>query len=591
MNKNYFLLIVTILLSSFSRAQVPVVTAISGPGATCTFPSPATLYNASASNNPTSYSWYVVPSNGVTILNGTTANASISFGGAAGNYTIYCSASNGSGSGSPLSTVVSVFETPSVTFSGNTNLFCQGSSTNLQASPTIYSASSTLSYSWTPSTGLSTTTGSAVVASPQVSTNYTVLLTMGICKNTAQIFVNVNPFLINISPPSVTVCNGSSANLSASGSTSYTWSTGANSASINVLPTVSTNYSVFAIDTNGCPGSKAVAVTVDNTCSDVWPGDANSDGVVNSSDILELGYYYLGTGPARSVTGNNYTPHFASNWSGIISNGKNRAHADCNGDGVINLADTVAIYNNYLMTHAFRTSSSTGDAITLLSNTSNMVKPGEWNKLDIVLGEENSQVNIYGLAFDINYDETMIETGQAYVKFTPSFLNNNNQNVEFRKVDANLGKIYIADIRTDGAEVSGNGKIGEFYFKVKPSLSEGVVINMSISNTQKARHDHSLEPLSGNLLPLSVNKNPVSVGKIFATGFNMFPNPVSDKLIIQTGTADETNYTITDISGRVVLNGTFIKTATISTSGLAAGSYNIRLNSVSGTSTHKLLVK
>ena len=568
MNKNYFLVLFCLFIGLTGSAQVPVISGITGASVSCASPGPASVYNASASNNPTSFTWYVSPANAFISNNGT-ANASISFNGLAGTYTVYCYASNSSGNGPVSSIVVNVFETPTVTFSGNTNLFCQGSSTNLQASPTIYSASSTLSYSWTPSTGLNTTTGSVVIASPAVSTNYTVHLTMGICKNTAMLF----------------------ANLSASGSTSYTWSTGATGPMINVLPSSSGNFSVTAVDTNGCIGTKVVNVTVDNTCSDVWPGDANSDGAVNALDALELGYNYLATGAARSVTGNNYSAHYATNWTGTVSSGKNKVHSDCNGDGTIDLGDTLAIYNNFSLTHAFRSSSSTGESISLSSETSNMVVPGEWNKVDIMLGENNSPVNVYGVAFEINYDNSMIETDQAYVKFTPSFLNNNNQNVEFRKTVHATGIIHVADIRTDGQDVTGSGKIGEFYFKVKSQIPEGVVVNTSITNTQKAKHDHSMSPLTGNELPLNVNKHPLSVVKNGQVTVNLYPNPIAGRLMINTGSSEETQYSILDITGRILLQGSFVRSGEIDTQDLAAGSYFIRLTSDSYNSTHRILVK
>jgi hypothetical protein len=591
MNKIYFLVLAACILSFGAFAQVPLITGITGPTVTCSSPAPAAIYNATAINNPTSYAWYALPSTGVVITNGNSASASISFGGPAGSYTVFCSGSNSSGQGTVNAIVVNVFDTPKVTFSGNTNLFCQGSSTNLQASPTIYSASSTLSYSWTPSTGLNTTTGSVVIASPQVSTNYTVHIAMGVCKNTTQLFVNVNPFLVTIAPPSVTICNGSSTNLSANGSTSYTWSTGATGSMINVLPASSSNFTVTAIDTNGCVGSKIVAVTVDNTCSDVWPGDANSDGAVNSLDALELGYNYLATGAPRSVQGSNYSAHYATNWSGTLSSGKNKVHADCNGDGTVDLGDTLAIYNNFALTHSFRSSASVGESISLFSEYSNMVVPGEWNKLDIILGETSSSMDVYGVAFDIIYDNSMIENGQAYVKFTPSFLNANSQNVEFRKTNHAAGKIHVADIRTDGLDVNGSGKIGEFYFRVKQDIPEGVVVNTSVSNTHKAKQDRSLKPLTGNQLPLNVNKYPVSVAKNKAVIVNLYPNPVADKLTVILNSSEETRYSIQDITGRIVLEGSFVKSGEISTRGLAAGSYSIRLSSHDHNSTHKLLVK
>jgi hypothetical protein len=590
MIKNYFFILAGLLCSATSFSQVPVMNSIAGTNVSCSAPGPGNQFAASASNNPTSYNWSVFPSSGVLISSSNSPNTTIVFP-APGTYTVYCSASNGSGTGSAASHVVTVFETPTVTFSGNTNLFCQGSSTNLQASPTVLSGSSTLSYSWTPSAGLSNTTGSAVIASPLVPTNYTVHLTMGICKNTAMLFVNVNPLLLSVNTTAAIVCKGSSVNLSASGAVSYTWSTGSNSSSVNILPPASTNVTVAAIDTNGCSGIKVIPVTVDTTCSDVWPGDANSDGQVDNTDVLELGYGYLSTGPARNNASNSWSAQHASNWSGTVSSGKNRNHADCNGDGTVNLSDTVAILNNFAFTHSFRSSASAGTELVLSSVNENMVMPGEWNKLDILLGDETAPADIYGLVFDVNFDNSMIEAGQAFVRFTPSFMNSNNLNVEFAKPDFGKGKIYLAAVRTNGTDASGGGKIGEFHFKVKQEISQGVVINVSISNSGKVLSSRAFTPLATNALPLSVNKNPAGLSKLVADRFVVYPNPAAGQLNITNASAQETNFSISDITGRVVAGGSFVRSTSIDATTLAAGTYFIRINTASNSTTQKLVIQ
>jgi gliding motility-associated-like protein len=65
---------------------------------------------------------------------------------------------------------------------------------------------------------------------------------------------------ISISASGTNICSGQSAVLTATGSTTYTWSTGSNSNSIIVTPSLTTTYVV-----SGCSGSVAVTVTVNNT--------------------------------------------------------------------------------------------------------------------------------------------------------------------------------------------------------------------------------------------------------------------------------------------------------------------------------------
>ena len=67
--------------------------------------------------------------------------------------------------------------------------------------PTTLTASSTAdyTYSWSPATGLNSTTGSSVIATPTTTTTYTVTGTRGAITTTKTIVVNVNPSPSNIS--------------------------------------------------------------------------------------------------------------------------------------------------------------------------------------------------------------------------------------------------------------------------------------------------------------------------------------------------------------------------------------------------------
>lgn len=189
MKKIYFYFLFC-LICGRALSQVPTVNSISGSATVCTFPSAGHSYTAHASNNPTYYNWFVSPSNGVVISNPTSSVTTIDFPYGI-VYTVYCTASNPFGTSNPKSQYIYSHETPEVTFSGATR-FCQGSSTNISASPTSISASPTITYSWTPSTGLSNTSGQHVNAQPPVTTTYTVLLTNGPCTNMDTVTITVD---------------------------------------------------------------------------------------------------------------------------------------------------------------------------------------------------------------------------------------------------------------------------------------------------------------------------------------------------------------------------------------------------------------
>jgi gliding motility-associated-like protein len=137
-------------------------------------------------------------------------------------------------------------------------------------------------YSWSPSAGLSGTTGATVTACPSVTTTYTVTIrdNPGVTA-TARSVVTVNP-LPNITATGGTICIGASINISASGGVVYSWSTGQFTNPLNVTPNVTTTYTVTGINVNGCTNTNSCVVVV-NPLPTIT---ANGGTVCNGSSTL-----------------------------------------------------------------------------------------------------------------------------------------------------------------------------------------------------------------------------------------------------------------------------------------------------------------
>ncbi len=163
----------------------------------------------------------------------------------AGHYSVTASTSNGC-SGSASVTVIQN-QASAVTISGNT-VICSGIGTSLTASPGT-------NYLW--STG--ETTQSISISNPGA---YSVTVTNSNgCSNFATQTVSMME-QVTISGNDH-FCSGQNTTLTASGSGSYAWSTGANTSSI----TVSTpgNYTVTVTLPNGCSSSGSTTVSVGTT--------------------------------------------------------------------------------------------------------------------------------------------------------------------------------------------------------------------------------------------------------------------------------------------------------------------------------------
>jgi hypothetical protein len=126
---------------------------------------------------------------------------------------------------------------PVVTISSSPITTCGGTAT--------LTANGATTYTW--NTGQN---GVDIVVTPTISTTYTVIGTILGCSATGTVTQVVNA--VNITSSVDSLCNGSSATLTANGATTYTWSTSSNSTSVVVTPTVSTTYTVTGTNALNC---------------------------------------------------------------------------------------------------------------------------------------------------------------------------------------------------------------------------------------------------------------------------------------------------------------------------------------------------
>lgn len=144
---------------------------------------------------------------------------------------------------------------------GKDTAVCIGSSTQLNGS-------GGLSYQWTPATGLSNPNMANPIASPIVSTLYTLTVINGNnCSNTDSVYVLVQPLPIADAGQDQSGCSGMSFNLHATGGVNYQWSpsTGLSNSNISdplATPPTSIQYSVLVSDANGCVQSDTVNITI-----------------------------------------------------------------------------------------------------------------------------------------------------------------------------------------------------------------------------------------------------------------------------------------------------------------------------------------
>lgn len=140
---------------------------------------------------------------------------------------------------------------------------CAGQSTTLTA------GGGASSYNWAPATGLNTTTGTTVIATPTITTTYTVSYGGTGCGATVQtenVTVTVNNPVANAGTDQ-TICNAGSAQLNATGGGTYAWSPATGLSATNIAnptasPATNTTYTVTVTDANGCSDTDDVIINV-----------------------------------------------------------------------------------------------------------------------------------------------------------------------------------------------------------------------------------------------------------------------------------------------------------------------------------------
>ncbi|NEU70931.1 hypothetical protein GK091_28965, partial [Spirosoma agri] len=141
-----------------------------------------------------------------------------------------------------------------VSISPSSATVCQGQSALLTASGA--SSGETLSYTWS-----NTTTGNTLTATTTGTYSVTGVDGNG-CSAAASAQVTVYRPPVSISPGSVSICEGQSVTLTASGASAYTWSD--NTTGNTLTATTTGTYAVTGVDGRGCSNTATASVTVNN---------------------------------------------------------------------------------------------------------------------------------------------------------------------------------------------------------------------------------------------------------------------------------------------------------------------------------------
>lgn len=369
--------------------------------------------------------------------------------------------------------------------------------------------------------------------------------------------------------------------------------------SYNGAPTGYYFATLVAFDGTNHDTSSAWVYLSQGPCNDVWPGDADHDGIANAYDIFPIGYHYNRTGVIRTNSSNSWVGQYCSDWNSynefLNTNYTyfNQKHTDCNGNGTIEATDILPIILNYGQTHNKKGEDELASANApelYLQFVSDSVLAGKRAKAKVMLGNNlNPASNIYGAVFSLQYDTTLVYADSITVNYTNSWLGNSTTLLHLEKNFPLDQYIDIGVVRNNQIAISGYGEIAEVGFTMKDDIS-GKSNTLLAKAFQPTLYASKLMEIAFGAIKyeipsiifdsIVVYQNATSITSNTSTsGINIYPNPVKDILTVDLQSIDAKEVSLISVMGQKVYEyaGAMQSQLKINTSELPYGMYYLTI--------------
>ena len=336
-----------------------------------------------------------------------------------------------------------------------------------------------------------------------------------------------------------------------------------------------------------------------DTC--VWPGDANNDGKASADDVFNLGYAFGAKGPARQLASSNYVAQHSASWGRTFPNGKDFKFADCNGDGVIDSADVMPIVLNYAYTHNKKGDplAKSTDPLIYVDIIEDSVAYGSEFHVRVKLGDSSIKaLNVTGLAFDLHYDQTVIDTDGFYADFSGSWIGNGGI-IGITKNDHGSGTTHSGQSAMNKTGKSDSGIIIMFKYVVSDNISGGAAHKSIFDISSVLIADNNLNISSARVQPDSIKffvpLTGIDEANLLGKSVHIYPNPAKDVLNIEFKSISPQTIKIFNVYGQEMQNITVPKDLSdsrlkIDTSILPEGIYFLQMQGHGSVATKKFII-
>lgn len=340
----------------------------------------------------------------------------------------------------------------------------------------------------------------------------------------------------------------------------------------------------------------------------VWPGDANNDGIVDSRDVFYVGRAANTQGPARDSIETGFRPILAFPWNTIQFDSTDFAYADCDGSGFVTDSDLLAIEENYLKTHGivdsvFYLTGTPGDAPMFFQGVPDTLLEGQSVSLLLQLGDSLLPVDsFFAISFSIVYDTTLLQPQSLQATLVNDFPTPVISPLFFQRNVDTLGRL---DVAVSLKALSGGGNVNAIQvadafvnvsFIIEDNLigKNGAPMPLSFTFTNiKLLDGYGVEyPVYAQNVTIPLKKLTAGVQDKTAYDVQVYPNPATDKLTL-VSPVEVLGMQLYDVAGRSVLEQVNLQPGsnTIDLSGLSKGLYILRVQMSDGILVKKILIE
>ncbi len=366
-------------------------------------------------------------------------------------------------------------------------------------------------------------------------------------------------------------------------------------------------YQVCDEDGQCAIGTLVIKVLPENQC--VWPGDANNDSIANYVDLLPIGVFFGLSGPERYDVVAGWEPEYGEEWEvedeWMYEIAPDPKFADCNGDGIINALDTVPIAIYYGLTHGdVEIDSAIGgpsDAEFSVVFLGDSMTAGSEVVIPLILGtEEIPATNVYGIAFQLDYDESLIVPGSIKVMFNSGWLGTPGSDLlSFAYNDTLNGNLEISVTRTNQVARSGYGNIGEVHFVMEDNVAGrtngefSATVHLCVNAPYTINKFGAPIPVNRLCDSVTIFEVQTSIDELIPAQFNIYPNPADDYINIKNSSQHAHGiWELANIYGQIILKKeTASDITTLETPKLPSGTYALTYKTDNSTFTETIIIQ